>query len=128
SYTEAILLATGPDSALADQINSVDAAVDEVSASSRFRATAFASPGDGWSRFGIQVRVSTSDVWSVNASTFWDVKSDGTSRIVHQAARHYFIDNLGATVAMFSGDGAAFNKAYIKDLTAANITAGSLTS
>lgn len=127
AYTKAILLANGVDgSTLADALEAVEAASGDVTAGLLTRMTAFASPGGGWVRYGIQARAAFANSFPATASTYWEVKADGTSRIVHQASEHYFLDNLGNVAAMFTGDGASFNTAYIKDLTADNITAAKL--
>jgi hypothetical protein len=124
SYVRSTLLALGVDeSALADSIEAVEAASGDMTAGVLTRFHAFANPTDWDANWGVQARGSVGDGFPVSASIFLQAKSTGESRVVVQASESYFVNHLGAIVGMFTGDGASFNVAYIKDLTADNITA-----
>lgn len=111
--------------ATAEAVTIVEASVGEVSASGLMRLQAVASGSVGWSRFAIMLRASVGNSF-VESGFYLEVYTDGTSRVVLKADKQYFVDNLGNLLAMFSADGASFNKAYIKDLDAVNITAAKI--
>ncbi len=119
SYQEAILVAVGPGSAIAQriealevtidediaqavdllttEINEVDgrvtanssaitaltATVDDVEANVSMRGEAMASPGGGWARYGVQVRLDAGGDWS-EAAFFMDAQP-GMSRVIFKA-------------------------------------------
>lgn len=53
--------------ALADQLTTLTAEVGDVASSVTVRGTAQASPGGGWSRWGVEVRTGTGPDWSSGA-------------------------------------------------------------
>lgn len=105
-YTESILVALGASgTALSDAIAAVDAASGDVSAGLISRMTAFASPGGGWARYGLQVRANVGVSFSASASIYLEAKTDGTSRIGLVANQTVFFADDGTAIALIGGDG-----------------------
>ncbi|WP_210164591.1 hypothetical protein [Chelativorans sp. J32] len=110
--------------AFSQALTQVSSEVGDVSANGLFRAAAFASPGGGWARVGMQARVSTSGGFA-SPSFFLDAKSDGTSRAVVVADQ--FVVTSGATDVqpfLFQGGTAYLQNVKVQwaDIVNANIT------
>ena len=153
SYQEAILVAVGPGSAIAQriealevtidediaqavdllttEINEVDgrvtanssaimaltAQVDDVEANVTVRGEAMASPGGGWARYGVQVRLDAGGDWS-EAAFFMDAQP-GMSRVIFKADEFIISDGSTDLVPFFiSGGIARMNVANIGTVTA----------
>jgi len=156
SYQEAILVAVGPGSAIAQriealevtidediaqavdllttEINEVDgrvtanssaitaltATVDDVEANVSMRGEAMASPGGGWARYGVQVRLDAGGDWS-EAAFFMDAQP-GMSRVIFKADEFIISDGSTDLVPFFiSGGIARMNVANIGTVTAGTI-------
>lgn len=78
-------------------VQALTSVVNGVSAEALFRAQTFATPGEGWSRIGLQTRVSTGDAYA-SAALFLDAKSNGDSRIVLDAQKLLFGDSSSGAV------------------------------
>ncbi|WPZ13266.1 phage tail protein [Nitratireductor rhodophyticola] len=141
SYQEAILVAVGPGSAIAQriealevtieediaqavdllttEINEVDgrvtanasaitaltAQVDDVEANVTMRGEAMASPGGGWARYGVQVRLESGGDWS-QAAFFMDAQH-GMSRVIFKADEFIVSDGSTDLVPFFISGGVA---------------------
>jgi prefoldin subunit 5 len=153
SYQEAIIVAVGPGSAIAQriealevtieediaqavdllttEINEVDgrvtananaitsltAQVDDVEANVTMRGEAMASPGGGWARYGVQVRLESGGDWS-QAAFFMDAQP-GMSRVIFKADEFIVSDGSTDLVPFFiSGGVARMNVANIGTVTA----------
>ncbi|MCC5777843.1 hypothetical protein H7H48_02175 [Nitratireductor sp. B36] len=141
SYQEAIIVAVGPGSAIAQriealevtieediaqavdllttEINEVDgrvtananaitsltAQVDDVEANVTMRGEAMASPGGGWARYGVQVRLESGGDWS-QAAFFMDAQP-GMSRVIFKADEFIVSDGSTDLVPFFISGGVA---------------------
>lgn len=82
AVSQAILAATGPDSAIATAITQLNGAADGQFADATWQVSTEYTASTGWdSKWGVQVRASTEDGWA-DAGLFAEAKSDGTSRIL----------------------------------------------
>lgn len=115
----------GEVTALADQINILEASVGDVAASVTIRGVAAASPGGGYARWGVQVKVSGS-TWDTSAGFFIDTHTSNPSRFVILADRTIVSTTGGTIAALFDGDTTFINKARIRDLTADQIDVANL--
>lgn len=95
-----------------NSINSLTSRVDDVESNITIRGETSASPGDGWARWGVQVKVSQGNDWSSGAF-FIDVR-DGMSRFVVNADQ-FVIASGGNTTHpfVFQGDTAYMENARI---------------
>ena len=146
-----IILATGPDSALAQEIAEVSAAVDDVEASLNVRFVAVAAPDGALARYDIQA-IAESALGGFSVVAFDDGEGGAYSHVYVEADKFYitggaadptpfFIIDTENNTAHIDGDlilpgsiqvgaldaatiaaiNAAFDTATITDLTVANI-------
>lgn len=116
---QAILAATGPDSAIATAITALNGSANGQFADATWQISTEYEAATGWdSKWGIQVRASTDVGWA-NAGLFAEAKSDGTSRLLAMAGQFVFVDTDSAAEVnpIVFDDG----KAYLNDVIATSI-------
>lgn len=126
TITVAIVPMQGELVAIADQLTTLTAEVDDVASSVTVRGTAQTSPGGGWARWGVEVKTGSGDVWSSGA--FFIDTNGATSRAAFVVDQ--FVVNSGSVVAtpfIFDGSAIRVANAFIAELTAVNIKANSIT-
>lgn len=125
NFTEAIDVATGPNSALAQAITEVNASNDGTLAGATFKIAAGYDSSDGWSsRIGLQTRVSPNDGFS-DAGLFLESRPTG-SRVLLMANQVAIADTDGTVSALFEGDTTNLNNANIQNLNVNNIAIGGI--
>lgn len=92
-----------------NSINSLTSRVDDVESNITIRGETSASPGDGWARWGVQVKVSQGNDWSSGAF-FIDVKNNISRFVVN--ADQFVIASGGNTTTPFVYQG---NTAYMEN-------------
>lgn len=125
SLTTRVSNVEGQVSSQADAITAVEAKANQATASALMRLQAVSGPS-GWSRFSFQVRTGTGDGYA-DAGFYLEARASGSNRAVLKADQITFIDNNDNIQALFSGGGAYFNTAYIRNLTATSLTIGGVT-
>lgn len=126
-FQEAILVATGPGSAIGTKIENLYASMGGSTASILVRMGVGATQAGFSARYAIQVTVD-GDTYR-NVGFFMDVPEDPLlpSRIVLQASQTVIVNNAGAILALFTSEG-TLATARIPSLAANKITAGILQS
>lgn len=155
NWTQAIITATGPGSALALRLEELEVKVDndvaqavsllqteindlgqatataiqqlqsqvgDIASSVTVRADAAASPGGGWSRYGIEIKSGSGGDWS-QAAFFMDAQANGQSRVVFVADQFVVTDGSSTSMVPFviSGGVARMNVANIGTVTAGTL-------
>jgi hypothetical protein len=109
SFDEVITVAIVPlqqgYAALSDQLTTVMAEVEDMAASVTLRGTAQASPGGGWARWGVEVKVGTEGEWS-SAAFFLD-NNGTTSRAVFSVGQFVITDGDSVEAPFIFEDGEA---------------------
>jgi len=82
-YSEMITVAVSETKAVAGKVETLKAQVGDISSSVTIKSQASSSPGDGWARFGVQVKTGSGNSWSTGA-LYIDAKNN-QSRVVVQA-------------------------------------------
>jgi hypothetical protein len=124
--TEATTRASA-DTSQAALITAAQARADDATATGLFKLEATTAPVGVTARFGVYLRASVAGAYEAEAAEYLEIK-DGTTRKVILADQTVFADSGGTIYAMFEAGGAWFNNARIRNLTAANIQAGSITA
>lgn len=113
--------------ATSNTVTALQSQVDGVASSVTVRGEASASPGAGWSRYAIQVKTGSS-TWSGSVGLYMDVHTNGTRRIMADAAQFVFGDlSSGAPLVnplVYSGGVWRMNVAHIGTVTAGLIEGG----
>jgi len=84
----------------ANAITALTVQVGDIESSVTMRSEAAASPGGGWSRWGVQVKTGSGNAWS-NAAFFLDVDTAGVSRAVFDVDQFVVTAGGGATYRPF---------------------------
>jgi hypothetical protein len=124
--TEATTRASA-DTSQAALITAAQARADDATAAGLFKLEATTAPSGVTARFGVYLRASVAGAYEAEAAEYLEIK-DGTTRKVILADQTVFADSGGTIYAMFEAGGAWLNNARIRNLTAANIAAGSITA
>ncbi len=90
TITTAIIPMQGQLTAIADQVTTLEATAEEIAASVTVRGTAQASPGGGWARWGVEVKVDSGAGWSPAA--FFIDHNGTTSRAVFSVNQFVITD------------------------------------
>lgn len=90
----------GKTTANANAITALTVQVGDIESSVTMRSEAAASPGGGWSRWGVQVKTGSGNAWS-NAAFFLDVDTAGVSRAVFNVNQFVITADDSATYRPF---------------------------
>lgn len=118
-------------SAFADAITALEATVGDQTAGVYWRMFASAGVGDVVSQFSVEARADVGDAFEtagliIQTGYVGGDPGEPFSRVVVYGNQFLVADSGGTAVALFDATGAYIENAFIKDLTADNITAAKL--